>query len=115
VTRLERVFSLCGVDAKTAGNDIIDEIMDAADDIVSGTEDGSPLRDAGLIVGGNQVEHYEMATYGSLVAFAQQLGLNEAAKVLQQTLEEEKAADAKLTQIGETVVNPRATQVRRAA
>jgi ferritin-like metal-binding protein YciE len=115
VTRLERVFSLCGVEADTSDNDVIDEIMDAADDIVSATEDGSPLRDAGLIVGGNQVEHYEMAMYGSLVAFAQQLGLSEAANVLQQTLEEEKAADAKLTQIGETVVNPQATQVRRAA
>lgn len=115
VTRLERVFSLCGVDAKTQDNDIIDEIIDAADDMVSATEDGSPLRDAVLIVGGNQVEHYEIAVYGSLVAFAKQLGLNEAATVLQQTLQEEKAADAKLTQIGETVVNPRATQERRAA
>jgi ferritin-like metal-binding protein YciE len=115
VTRLERVFSLCGADAKTEDNDIIDEIIDAADDMVSATEDGSTLRDAALIVGGNQVEHYEMAVYGSLVAFAKQLGLNEAANVLQQTLQEEKEADAKLTQIGETVVNPRATQERRAA
>jgi ferritin-like metal-binding protein YciE len=115
VTRLERVFSLCGAEAKTEDNDIIDEIMDAAEDMVSATEDGSQVRDAALIVGGNQVEHYEMAVYGSLVAFAQQLGLSEAANVLQQTLQEEKAADAKLTQIGETVVNPRATQERRAA
>lgn len=115
VTRLERVFSLCGVEVETEDNDIIDEMTSAAEDMVSATEDGSTLRDAALIVAGNTVEHYEMAVYGSLVAFAQQLGLNEAAKVLQQTLEEEKAADAKLTQIGETVVNPRATQERRAA
>lgn len=115
VTRLERVFSLCGVEVETEDNDIVDEMTSAAEDMVSATEDGSTLRDAALIVAGNTVEHYEMAVYGSLVAFAQQLGLNEAAKVLQQTLEEEKAADAKLTQIGETVVNPRATQERRAA
>ena len=115
VNRLERVFGLCGAEAKTEDNDIIDEIIDAADDMVSATEDQSPLRDAVLIVGGNQVEHYEIAVYGSLVNFAQQLGLSEAANVLQQTLEEEKAADAKLTQIGESVVNPRATQERRAA
>ncbi|PWT78910.1 MAG: hypothetical protein C5B58_14555 [Acidobacteria bacterium] len=115
VTRLERVFTLCGAEAKTQDNDILDEMIDAAEDVVSATEDGSPLRDAGLIVGGNAVEHYEMALYGSLVSFAQQLGLDEAANVLQQTLEEEKAADAKLTQIGETVVNQRATQERRAA
>lgn len=115
VTRLERVFSLCGVEAKTEDNDIIDEMTDAVESGVSDTEDESPLRDASLIAGGNIVEHYEMAVYGSLVSFAQQLGLNEAANVLQQTLEEEKAADAKLTQIGETLVNPRATQERRAA
>jgi ferritin-like metal-binding protein YciE len=115
VTRVERVFGLIGAEPKTEDNDIIDEITNAADDMVSATEDGSPLRDAALIVAGNQVEHYEMACYGSLVAFARQLGFGEAANVLQQTLDEEKAADAKLTQIGETAVNPRATQDRRAA
>ena len=115
MTRLEKVFSLCGVEAEDEDNDIIDEMIDATENMVSATEDESPLRDAALIVGGNIVEHYETARYGSLVSFAQQLGLNEAANVLQQTLEEEKAADAKLTQIGETVVNPRATQERRAA
>jgi ferritin-like metal-binding protein YciE len=82
--------------------------------MISATEDGSPLRDAALIVGGNQVEHYEMAAYGSLVAFARQLGRGEAAELLEQTLTEEKAADAKLTQIAESI-NPRATQERRAA
>jgi ferritin-like metal-binding protein YciE len=56
-----------------------------------------------------------MAVYGSLVAFARQLGRSEAATLLEQTLNEEKAADAKLTQIGETTVNPHATQERRAA
>lgn len=56
-----------------------------------------------------------MALYGSLVAFAQQLGYTEAATLLQQTLNEEKAADAKLTQIGETAINPQAGAERRAA
>lgn len=115
VTRLERVFTLCGLEAKTEDNDIIDEIIDSADDMVSATEDDSPLRDAALVVGGNMVEHYEMAVYGSLANFAEQLGLSEAANLLRQTLNEEKAADAKLTQIGETIVNPQATQQRRAA
>ena len=115
ITRLERVFSLIGAEAKTEDNDIIDEMQDAAKDMVSATEDDSPLRDAVLIVAGNQVEHYEMAAYGSLVAFARQLGIREAADLLEQTLNEEKAADAKLTQIGETSVNPQATQMPRAA
>jgi ferritin-like metal-binding protein YciE len=86
----------------------------AAKDSVSHIE-ASPLRDAALIVNGNQVEHYEIALYGSLVAMARQLGLPNAIGPLEQTLTEEKAADAKLTQIGETSVNPRAAQEGRAA
>ena len=115
ITRLERVFSLIGAEAKTEDNDIIDEMESAAKDMVSATEDDSPLRDAALIIAGNQVEHYEMAVYGSLVSFARQLGIREAADLLEQTLNEEKAADAKLTQIGETSVNPQATRMPRAA
>ena len=115
VARLERVFGIIGAPPKTEDNDIIDEIHTAAKHIVSNTEDGSILRDAGLIVSGNQVEHYEMAAYGSLVSFARQLGYRDAADLLQQTLNEEKAADAKLTQIGETTINPKAVQERRAA
>jgi ferritin-like metal-binding protein YciE len=115
ITRLERVFGLIGAEAKTEDNDIIDEMQDAAKGMVSATEDDSPVRDAALIVAGNQVEHYEMAMYGSLVSFARQLGIREAADLLEQTLNEEKAADAKLTQIGESSVNPQAKQVPRAA
>ena len=114
LTRVERVFSIIGADAKTEGNDILDEITDAADDMI-GDIDASSLRDAALIVGGNKVEHYEMAVYGSLVSFANQLGYSEAAALLQQTLDEEKAADAKLTSIGENAVNLRAEREQRAA
>jgi len=113
VTRLERVFSIIGAEADTEDNDIFDEMADAAHDMVKATEESS-IRDAGLIVSGNIVEHYEMAVYGSLVSFAQQLGFSEAASLLQQTLNEEKAADAKLTAIGEQSINPRASE-RRAA
>lgn len=114
VERLERVFSTIGADAKTEGNDIFDEMADAVKDTISDIESPA-LRDAALIMDGNKVEHYEIAVYGSLVSFSEQLGLQDAAQVLQQTLEEEKAADAKLTQIGESVVNRRATQDLRAA
>ena len=112
--RLERVFSTIGVEAKTLDNDILDEITSSAKDII-GNIDASTLRDAALIVGGNKVEHYEMALYGSLVAFAEQLGFQDAAGLLQQTLNEEKTADAKLTEIGESVINPRVGQEQRAA
>jgi ferritin-like metal-binding protein YciE len=114
VERLERVFSAIGADAKTEGNDVFDEMADAVKDTV-GKIDSPTLRDAALIMDGNKVEHYEMAVYGSLVSFARQLGLSDAAQVLQQTLDEENAADAKLTQIGESAVNRRASQDLRAA
>jgi ferritin-like metal-binding protein YciE len=107
ITRLSRVFSVFGIEAKTKDNDILDEIMSAAKDSVSNIED-SPLRDAAMIVNGNQVEHYEIALYGSLVAFARSLGLQDAVGPLEQTLQEEKAADAKLTQLGESMLNRQA-------
>jgi ferritin-like metal-binding protein YciE len=108
------VFSILGTKADSKGNDILDELTSSAKDIV-GDIDSSQLRDAALIVGGNKIEHYEIAVYGSLVSFAQQLGLTEAATLLQQTLNEERAADAKLTQIAETTVNPIAERQPRAA
>jgi len=114
VNRLERVFSIIGVEAKAKGNDILDELTSSAKDLIDDI-DASRLRDAAIIMSGNKVEHYEMGVYGSLVAFAQQLGFQEAARLLQETLNEEKAADAKLTQLGETNINPNAAQERRAA
>ena len=113
VRRVEQVFSIVGKDPNTEKAKILDEMTDEADDVISDI-DASPLRDAALIVGGNQVEHYEMALYGSLVSFAQQLGFSQAAILLQQTLNEEKAADAKLTEIAEQFVNTRASQLRAA-
>jgi ferritin-like metal-binding protein YciE len=115
VSRLEQVFSIIGAEAKTDSNDIIDDMASAVKDSISHTDDASPVRDAALIVNGNVVEHYEMAMYGSLIAFAKQLGFQQAVPLLQQTLDEEKAADAKLTQLGETVINANAAQGRRAA
>jgi len=112
--RLERVFSIIGVEAKAKDNDILDELTSSAKDLI-GDIDASRLRDAAIIVSSNKVEHYEMAAYGSLVAFARQLGFQESALLLKETLDEEKAADAKLTQVGETNINPSAAQERRAA
>jgi ferritin-like metal-binding protein YciE len=109
VRRLERVFGAVGMEPNTKGNDILDEMISAAKDSVSNIDD-SPLRDAALIVNGNQVEHYEIATYGSLAEFARSLGLQEVVNVLEETLNEEKKADAKLTLIGENVMNPRAAR-----
>jgi len=103
VTRLERVFSLIGIEPRTESNAILGELTSAAKDSVSHIED-SPLRDAALIANGNFVEHYEIALYGSLAAFAKNLGLPDAASLLNETLAEEKAADAKLSEIGGTLL-----------
>jgi ferritin-like metal-binding protein YciE len=67
-------------------------------------------RDVGLILAGQKAEHYEIATYGGLITLAKTLGLTQAAKVMAQTLAEEKAADEKLTDIAETCVNQAASE-----
>lgn len=113
VAKLERVFSLVGIKADTKTNDILDEMTSAAKDSVSNIDD-LPLRDAALIVNGNLVEHYEIALYGSLVAFARALHLEEAIIPLGETLNEEKKADALLTEIGETLMNPLAARSQAA-
>jgi ferritin-like metal-binding protein YciE len=113
VSRLQRIFSIIGKEPHTKTNEIFDKMESAAKDSISNIEDSS-LRDAALVVNGNIVEHYEIAAYGSLAAFARHLNLTEAASLLQQTLEEEKKADAKLTEIGEKALNPQAARQRGA-
>jgi ferritin-like metal-binding protein YciE len=114
VARLERVFSSIGIEPRTESNAVVGELASAAKDSVSHIED-SPLRDAALIANGNFVEHYEIALYGSLAAFAKGLGLQDAAQLLKETLAEEKAADAKLSQIGETLLGNQSTKRQAAA
>jgi len=109
VTRLGRVFGALGIEPDTKSNDILEKMMSAAKDSASNIEESS-LRDAALIANGNIVEHYEIALYGSLVAFAKALGLQNAVGPLQETLEEEKKADAKLSQLAQGVTNTRAAR-----
>ena len=113
VTRLQRVFSSIGMEPDTKTNEIFDKMASAVKDSKSNI-DASPLRDAALIVNGNLVEHYEIATYGSLASFARSLGLQDAVTLLQETLNEEKKADAKLTQLGEQIMNPQAAKTANA-
>ena len=109
VTRLERVFGALGVKPETKSNEILAKLAAAAKDSTSNIEESS-LRDAALIANGNMVEHYEIALYGTLVSFAKALSLQDAVGPLQQTLEEEKKADAKLSQLAESVTNSRAAR-----
>lgn len=105
--RAEQIFKALGKQAESKPNTVVQAMRQEADKMIQSI-DQSPVRDAALIVAGNQVEHYEMAAYGSLLNFAKQLGKQECVQPLQQTLEEEKEADAKLTQIAESQVNKQA-------
>ena len=107
VKRLEEVFRLHGSDAKGVDCPAIDGIIEEANDVAGEVEDKQVL-DAGLIAAAQAVEHYEIARYGTLIAWAKQLGRNDCATVLQQNLEEEKATDKKLTALAESSINRKA-------
>jgi ferritin-like metal-binding protein YciE len=107
VGRLDQVFKLYGHKPSGVDCPAIDGIIDEADDVAGEVENASVL-DAALIAAAQAVEHYEMTRYGSLVAWAKQLGRNDCAVLLQKNLDEEKAADKKLTALAESGVNRRA-------
>jgi len=105
--RLEQVFKLHGVEAKGVDCPAIDGIIEEANDVAGEVADKAVL-DAALIAAAQAVEHYEMTRYGTLVAWAKQLGRSDCATLLQQNLDEEKAADAKLNAIAQGNVNAKA-------
>src|SRR6476661_2654100 len=107
VERLEKVFQMHGQSPKAVTCPAIDGIIEEADE-VSGDVADKKVLDAALIASAQAVEHYEMTRYGTLIAWAKQLGRNDCASVLQQNLEEEKGADKKLTAIAESSVNRKA-------
>ena len=104
VDRLEEAFQMLGKAARAKKCEAMDGLIKEAEEIMEDTPEGI-VRDAGIISAGQKVEHYEIATYGTLCAFAKTLGEEEIASLLQQTLEEEKGADEKLTSIAESSVN----------
>jgi ferritin-like metal-binding protein YciE len=108
VQRLEQVFQMHGTEAKAVNCPAIDGIIEEANEVAGEVEDKKVL-DAALINAAQAVEHYEMTRYGSLVAWAKQLGRADCAAILQKTLDEEKATDKKLTTLAESKINLRAT------
>jgi len=109
IGRLERVFKMHGHEPKAVNCPAIDGIIEEANE-VSGEIDDKQVLDAALIAAAQAVEHYEITRYGSLIAWAKQLGRDDCASVLEETLREEKATDDKLTQIAERGVNRQAQQ-----
>jgi ferritin-like metal-binding protein YciE len=107
VQRLEQVFELLGEAAKTKTCAGMAGIVEEGSDLIKESEKGAAL-DAGLIAGAQRAEHYEMAAYGSLMAWAKALGHDEVIELLEATLDEEKAADEKLSQLAEESINSEA-------
>jgi ferritin-like metal-binding protein YciE len=109
IKRLEQVFQLHGETAKAVNCPAIDGILEEADQILGDAKDQDVI-DAAAAGAAQAVEHYEIARYGTLIAWARELGRSDCASVLEPTLAEEKAADLTLTEIAEARVNQLAAQ-----
>jgi ferritin-like metal-binding protein YciE len=110
VQRLEQVFELMGSKAQAKKCDGMEGLIKEGESIMEETEDGSMTRDVGIIAAAQKVEHYEIATYGTLAQLARTMGQEDAAALLDETLEEEKQTDQLLTQIAENNINWEAEQ-----
>ena len=107
VSRLEQVFDLLAKKPQGKSCAAILGIIEEGQEIMKDYK-GSPALDAGLLAAAQAVEHYEISRYGTLIAWAEELGLDDAVTLLQETLEEEKATDEALTEIAKTAINQQA-------
>ena len=107
IERLEQVFAIIGERPRGKTCAAIVGITDEGAEIMEEYK-GSPALDAGLLAAAQAVEHYEISRYGTLRAWAEELGLNDAVELLQETLEEEEATDEALTKIAKSVINQQA-------
>jgi ferritin-like metal-binding protein YciE len=113
VTRLEQVFESIDEKAIAKKCEAMAGLIKEGDEIVVDTKKGTATRDAGIISAGQKIEHYEIASYGTLKTLATVLGYNEAAELLNATLQEEKGADETLTQIAESAINQSARNEKK--
>ena len=109
VTRLEEVFRLHGQKPKQVDCPAIDGTLKEADDVVGDVADKDVV-DAAIIACAQAVEHYEITRYGTLIAWARELGRSDCATILKKNLDEEKATDKKLTEMAESRVNLQAAE-----
>ena len=108
VTRLEQVFELLEEKAVAKKCDAMAGLVEEAQGVIEDTEEGTATRDVALIIAAQKVEHYEIATYGSLVTLAKTLGRKDVASILADTLNEEEQTDELLTEIAEDDINYKA-------
>lgn len=102
VTKVEQVFEMIGKKAVAKKCEAMDGLIKEGEEIMKETEEGA-MRDAGIIAASQKVEHYEIASYGTLRTFAEILGLTDAASVLEEILDEEKACDEVLTGVAQGI------------
>jgi ferritin-like metal-binding protein YciE len=105
VKKLERVFELIGEKAQAKKCEAMEGLVDEASGIIDETEKETYTRDAALIMAAQKVEHYEIATYGSLAEFARTMGHDDVVSILEEILEEEKEADKKLNELATGTIN----------
>lgn len=105
VTRVEKVFEILGMTARAKKCEGMAGMIQEGQQAIEDTDEGTATRDAALIIAAQKAEHYEIASYGSLVQLAKTIGLNEVVDLLQQTLDEEKETDVILTQLAVSSVN----------
>lgn len=110
ISTLEQVFDLMGEKPKTKKCDAMEGLISETESIIADTEKGSAIRDAGLILAAQKVEHYEIATYGTLAAFADAMQEAKVAKLLRSILRDEKKSDKKLTTLALESVNEDASE-----
>ena len=104
IERLQKIFEMLEKPARGVKCEAMDGILSEAESLMEEVEDPE-VGDAGMIANAQAVEHYEITRYGTLIAWAEELGMPDAAELLQQTLDEEKATDKKLTALAEKRVN----------
>jgi ferritin-like metal-binding protein YciE len=109
IRRLQNVFRILGKPVRAKTCDAIMGITDEGAEIMKGYK-GMPALDAGLLAAAQAVEHYEMSRYGTLRTWAEELGMPDAAALLEATLKEEKATDSALTVLAKSIVNVEAEQ-----
>ncbi len=110
ISTLEQVFELMGEKPKTKKCDAMEGLISETESIISDTEKGTAIRDAGLILAAQKVEHYEIATYGTLAALADAMQEAKVAKLLRSILRDEKDSDKKLTALALESVNEEASE-----
>ncbi|HTO36316.1 MAG TPA: ferritin-like domain-containing protein [Albibacterium sp.] len=110
IKTIEKVFELLGEKATAKKCDAMEGLIEEANSVISDTDKGTAVRDAGLILSAQKAEHYEIATYGTLRTFAEKMGHEEVTSLLQQTLDNEKETDVALTEIAVNFVNEEASE-----